>query len=100
MRVSAPFRLFALAMILASLAGPSVAEEPNMVVNCSCQTKKNLSWCETKLGDFMEHQWSERAYRKPGDPLDKDGLALFCQRHADLPCLCKDVKYFKGTVDK
>ena len=100
MQVPALLRLLMLAMALGFLAGPSVGEEPNMVVSCTCQTKKNASWCETKLGDFMEHQWSERGFRKPGDPLDRDGLALFCQRHADLPCLCKDVKYFKGTIDK
>jgi hypothetical protein len=100
MRVSAPFCLFTSAMILASLAGPSVGEEPKIVVNCSCQTKKNPSWCETKLGDFEEHLWNEPGYSKPGAPLDKDGLALFCQRHADLPCLCKDIKYFKGTITR
>lgn len=85
-----------IALIVVSASSPG--DEPTMTVDCSCQTKKNPSWCETKMGDFESHTFAVTGYRKPGTPLDADALALFCQRHADLTCQCGAVKYFTGSV--
>ena len=100
MKATALRRLLSVSIVLVSLSGPSAGDEPGVVVNCSCQTKKNPSWCETKLGDFEEHRWNVKGYNNPNHPLDKDGLALFCKRHADAPCLCDDIKNFQGTIEK
>jgi hypothetical protein len=85
-----------IAMVVMSASSPG--DEPTMTVDCSCQTKKNPSWCETNIGDFENHTFAVTGFRKPGNPLDAGALALFCQRHADAICQCSDVKYFKGVI--
>ncbi len=94
------YRTIFAAIVLAVISERSVGQEPTMTIDCACRTKKNPSWCETKIGDFEIITWTEKAFRKPGEPLDADALALFCQRHFDLQCQCKDdKKYFSGSIE-
>lgn len=79
---------------------PALGDEAPITVNCACQTKKNPSWCAMKTGDFETIHWSQSGFQKPGGPLDKQALALFCQRHADAACQCSDQKHFSGTIAK
>ena len=87
-----------LAIMLVAASSSSRSDEATMTIDCTCQTKKNPSWCGTKIGDFFQHQYVVTGFQKPGAPLDTQALATFCHRHADAECLCDADEYFSGAV--
>jgi hypothetical protein len=67
-----------------------------VTVDCSCRTKGNPSWCETNLGQFQTIKWAQNPFKPDDADWDAAFLAEYCQRHADIGCMCTDVKYFEG----
>jgi hypothetical protein len=91
-------RLLHLTIALLLLSANGIGDEATITIDCTCQTKKNPSWCEINVGDFAEHTYVVGGFRKPGEPLRDGELATFCKRHADAICQCDDVKRYKGTI--
>jgi hypothetical protein len=88
-----------LTLLLATSGSAQTNDEKSIAIDCTCQSKPNPSECRIKTVPFQELNWSQKAFKKPGEALDDAALALFCQRKANEGCQCiDDPKYFKGSI--
>ena len=69
-------------------------------IKCSCQTKENPSECSVKTQEFQTLEWNTSAFSNEGINFDEKFLSEYCMRNKHIGCMCDDIKYFSGEIQK